>query len=448
MYDSLADLGINRQNKNTLLQVILHGNIRYTHGQSKAELLNNYFISQTILPPSNLPLPPFTYLTHARLDQIDIDHHKVKQQLLTVNTSKASGPDSISNRVLKECAESLYLPLTNLFQKSLDEGTFPDPWKDANVSSIFKKLARNNKTNYRPISLLACVSKIFEKLVFDVFFKYLVTNKLLSDKNSGFMPNDSAVNRLLVMFETIYKNFDSNQDTVFLSLDVSKAFDRVWHEGLIFKLKQLGISGNLLKWFKSYLTNRRQRVILGGHNSTYKHIHAGVPQSSILGPLLFLIYVSDMTTGLLSDVHQYADDTSLLITVKDPLSALHIINHDLVILQKWADQWRVTFNPSKTNFMTLSLKKPRLAPIPITWNNVAIEESTEFSILGVTIVNDMTWGSHILKLISKASKRLYVLRKYRDILPRKALETIYISMIRPILEYGDVLYNSMPLSTG
>ena len=155
-----------------------------------------------------------------------------------------------------------------------------------------------------------------------------------------------------------------------------------------------------------------------------------------------------MTTGLLSDVHQYADDTSLLITVNDPLSALHIINHDLVILQKWADQWRVTFNPSKTNFMTLSLKKPRQAPIPITWNNVAIEENTEFSILGVTIVNDMTWGSHILKLISKASKRLYVLRKYRDILPRKALETIYISMIRPILEYGDVLYNSMPLSTG
>ena len=98
--------------------------------------------------------------------------------------------------------------------------------------------------------------------------------------------------------------------------------------------------------------------------------------------------------------------------------------------------------------MTLSLKKPRPAPIPITWNNVAIEENTEFSILGVTIVNDMTWGSHILKLISKASKRLYVLRKYRDILPRKALETIYISMIRPILEYGDVLYNSMPLSTG
>ena len=140
-------------------------------------------------------------------------------------------------------------------------------------------------------------------------------------------------------------------------MDISKAFDRVWHEGLLFKLKQHGITGNLHKWFASYLKNRTQKVVIGGSSSSSQPLQAGVPQGSILGPLLFLLYVSDMTNDLQSDVHQFADDINLLQSSEDINSSVAILNNDLSKIIRWAGQWRVTFNPSKTHFMLITLKK-------------------------------------------------------------------------------------------
>ena len=194
------------------------------------------------------------------------------------------------------------------------------------------------------------------KIVFNHVYPFFILNHLLTDDNSGFRPNDSATNRLLSILENIHKGFDDHMDSIFVSLDISKAFDRVWHEGLIYKLQQNGISGSLLSWFSSYLTNRRQKVVLSGCSSSYKHLHSGVPQGSILGPMLFLLYINDMTLGLQSQVHQFADDTNLLFTYKNPTLAVQVIINDLQILSRWADQWRVTFNPLKTKFMVFSLK--------------------------------------------------------------------------------------------
>ena len=204
--------------------------------------------------------------------------------------------------------------------------------------------------NYRLISLLNTLSKVFEKCVFDNLYPYLITNKLLSPINSGFIKHDGSINRLIAMVDSIHKGFDNKQDSLLISLDISKAFDRVWYQGLLFKLKQMGITGTLLNWFSSYLSNRRQRVRVGGSYSTLKNTNAGVPQGSILGPILFLIYVNDMCSNLISDAHQFADDTTLIYTFKDPILAVQVVNHDLLVLQRWAEQWRVTFNPDKTFF--------------------------------------------------------------------------------------------------
>ena len=208
----------------------------------KATLLNEYFTSQTIPPNSNTPLPEFSFLTDARIDSINITPSIVKKVLLNLDPSKASGPDEISNRVLKLCADSLCVPLSNLFNKSLSQGLFPDQWKDALVSAIFKKADRQLKSNYRPISLLSCMSKVFERIVFQDMYQYLVSKGLLCDCNSGFRKNDSTVNRLLALLDSIYKGLEEHKDIILILLDISKAFDKVWHPGLLHKLKQLGIS--------------------------------------------------------------------------------------------------------------------------------------------------------------------------------------------------------------
>ena len=350
----------------------------------------------------------------------------VKKNILSLDTIIAVGPDRIGNRILKECAEVLYNPLSELFNKSLNEGIYPTAWKEALVTAIFKKVDRQIKTNYRPISLLSCISKVFEKLVFDKFYDYLIRNNILTDVNSGFKKNDSAINRLLAILENIYQSLDNHQDSIFVSLDISKAFDRVWHEGLLFKLKQLGVNGALLKWFNSYLCNRSQRVVLGGSSSASKYLHSGVPQGSILGPLLFLIYVNDMTVGLNTIVHQFADDTNLLCNYKNPVEAAELINRDLITLSHWADQWRVTFNPHKTHYMIISLKKNKHRLDPLYLNNTEILESSKIDSLGLTITNKLSWNEHTIKLINKASKRLFVLSIYISIYYQGRLWSRYI----------------------
>ena len=149
------------------------------------------------------------------------------------------------------------------------------------VTAIFKKNDRQLTSNYRPISLLCCISKVFERVVFNDFYNYLVTNHLLNPNNSGFKQNDSTINRLIAMLHSIYTGLDERENIALIMLDISKAFDKVWHPGLLFKLQQLGITGSLLSWFKSYLSNRKQRVVLGGKTSEVSFLHAGVPQGSV-----------------------------------------------------------------------------------------------------------------------------------------------------------------------
>ena len=212
--------------KQSTIPTLFDNNSSYTNDKDKADLLNDYFIAQSTLPASNIPLPPFTYLTDARLGRIVILPQDVKKVLLNLNTSKAIGADKISNKLLKECAESLCIPLAEIFQQSLDEGIYPDTWKEAIIAPIFKKLDRQIKSNYRPISLLSCLSKVFEKLVFNNFYNYLVANGLLSDDNSGFRKNDSAINRILTILESVYKGYDDSLDSMFVSLDISKEAKR------------------------------------------------------------------------------------------------------------------------------------------------------------------------------------------------------------------------------
>ena len=195
----------------------------------------------------------------------------------TLCSNKFHGYDGISVAMLKLCASEVAIPLQIIFQDCINSGMFPDCWKYANVQPIHKKSNRQIKSNYKPISLLPICGKILENIVFDQVYAFLNKNNLLSKNQSGFRPGDSTIYQLLSITSTIYDAFENYDETRAVFLDISKAFDKVWHEGVIFKLKCNGISGKLLNFFENYLLNRYQRVVLNGTESNWKSLEAGVP---------------------------------------------------------------------------------------------------------------------------------------------------------------------------
>ena len=252
------------------------------------------------------------------------------------------------------CDESVILPLQIIFTNILSTSTYPDMWKIANVTPIYKKGDKQLIKNYRPISLLPIYGKILEKIIFNNLYAYLHRNNLITKNQSGFRPCDSTTNQLLYLLDEIHQAFDSTKslEVRAVFLDFSKAFDKVWHDGLIFKLEQNGISGNLLRHLQNYLDDRKQRVVINGSYSDYTNIESGVPQGSVLGPLLFLVYIDDLERNIKSNIKFFAEDTMLFSTVKNPEISANELNRDLDAKRMWAHQWKLEFNPDRTKQAT------------------------------------------------------------------------------------------------
>ena len=241
----------------------------------------------------------------------------------------------------------------------------PKIWKQANVSPIHKKNDPSDVSNYRPISLLSTVGKVLEKIVHKYVFNFFRDNNVIITLQSGFVPGDSTVNQLIDIYNTFCKALDEGKEVRAIFCDISKAFDRVWHKGLLFKLKSAGVTGSLLTWFSDYLNDRKQRVVLPGASSSLTSVKAGVPLGSILGPLLFLLYINDIVEDINSSIRLFADDTSLYIIVDNPFQAAEQLNSDLQKIHRWAAKWLVTFNPGKSDSILLSRKhnKPFHPPV-------------------------------------------------------------------------------------
>ena len=248
--------------------------------REKAKLLNDLFSQQCKPIINNSVLPNFSLLTNKRIDQITIRNDEIIALIRNINPNKATGSDGISGQMLLLCDDSVILPLKIIFSNILLTSIYPDTWKLANVTPIFKKGDKQLIKNYRPISLLPICGKIIEKIIFNKLYSYLNANNLITKNQSGFRPGDSTTNQLLYLVNEIHQAFENPKslEVRAVFLDISKAFDKVWHDGLIFKLQQKGVSGSLLMFFQNYLNNRKQRVVLNGSHSSYSIIKSGVPK--------------------------------------------------------------------------------------------------------------------------------------------------------------------------
>ena len=415
----------------------------FTKDEDKANLLNDYFQEQTVISDDNVEVPVINdYNLVSRLNSIILTTDEVKIVLKSLPLGKAAGPDGVNNRVLKELADVLSLPLCDLFNQSLSIGEFPEQWKRSHVTPIPKSGDLSLVSNYRPIALLRNIDKVFERAVFKHLYNHLLENSILTPYQSGFTPGDSTINQMTFLYDSFCEALDDGKEIRVVFCDISKAFDRVWHRGLLCKLKAAGVTSTALKWFQSYLSHRKQRVVLPGVLSDWKSIKAGVPQGSILGPLLFLVFINDIVSDINSNTRFFADDTTLYIIVENPQSAAIVLNADMQKIDSWADMWLVKFNPSKSESFIVSRKLNKPYHPPIYMGNTQIAEVNTHKHLGIILSHDCSWHAHIEYIKEKAWQRINMMRRLKFILDRKSLEIIYLSFIRPVLEYGDTIWEN------
>ncbi len=321
----------------------------------------------------------------------------------------------------------------------------PKRWKRANITAIFKKNDPTIPPNYRPISLLDTLSKVLERCVYNHCYEHL--HSMFHYLQHGFLRGRSTNTQLLVVYHQILECIASGQEVDAIYLDFSKAFDKVQHNLLLLKLKSYGISDPTLSWFGSYLSERQQRVVINGHSSDWLPVTSGVPQGSILGPLLFLIYINDLPTYLEnnSSIALYADDSKLFRPIYLPNDSFSL-QKDLDSLSHWGENWAMAFNVSKCKVVHFSRKKlpsvHHLMSKNYYLSGNQLENVPNISDLGITITNNLSWSKHIEEIVSKANRTLGLVKRLcRDIKDTNTRKLLYCTVVRPKLEYCSSLWS-------
>ena len=403
----------------------------------KAQVLNTFFSSVfTEEDISEIPSLGKRYKNDP-LGHLHITPAMVLKKLNKLKVNKSAGPDGIHPRVLKETAESICIPLAIIFNKSIHEESVPQPWKDAHITALHKKGNKKNAENYRPISLTALCSKVLESIIRDSIVNYMMENKLFADQQHGFVPNRSCMTQLLCVLEDWTKWIDNgnNIDTVFL--DFQKAFDSVPYERLLSKLESYGISGKFSKWIKSFLSDRRQRVVVGNEKSEWENVKSGIPQGSVLGPTLFVLFINDLPEVVSSTIKIFADDTKMYRKVNNDEDRL-LLQKDIDKLCKWSETWQLQFNATKCKVMH---KGKHSLNATYEMNGTILENVTEEKDLGVIIDNELKFHKHVSAAVLKANQTLGIVKKTFSTLDKELLPIVFRHQIRPYLEYGNIIWH-------
>jgi hypothetical protein len=411
----------------------------YSDPVIKANLFNRFFHS-VFNKGDNIKVPIINITADPNLATIQLDEDDVRKNLMTLDPSKAIGPDGLPTKLLKLFADQLAAPLCYLFNKSLSMGHVPAQWKLANIIPIYKKGDHHCANNYRPISLLPVVSKVMERCVYDIIILHL--RPKITPVQYGFLANRSIDSQLLSTFSDIIYNYDNKLQTDIVYFDIAKAFDSVPHKLLLSKLQTFGINGQLLKWFASYLSDRFQRVSIEGVYSDWLSVESGVPQGSILGPLQFILYNNDLpdvlTTGTSMSI--FADDTKIfrcIRTIRDCIT----LQYDIDKIAAWGKKWGLKFNESKCQVISVISSIPKFV-YQYKLSGINLSRVDEVIDLGINISHNLKWNVHVNTIIKKAFSRLWlILRTVGFDSPAKIKQTLYLTLVRSILEFGSTVWS-------
>lgn len=416
--------------------------------QQKADLFNRYFASvYTVENEHNIPVLLADNINIAQndkpsLETITITEELVFKYLSNINQSKAAGPDEIHPRVLHEVRSEVTKPLSLIFSKSLDEGKIPLEWKHAIIKPIHKKGKKSDPCNYRPVSLTSVPCKILERIIRDKLVTFLETNNLLNINQHGFRSGRSCVTQLIEIMEIWTDLMDKNIPFDTIYLDFSKAFDKVPHTRLGKKINRLGITGKLLLWIKDFLHHRTQSVKINNAISAKKPITSGIPQGSVLGPILFLIFINDLPDEITSTVKIFADDTKIFRAINSGRDQIHL-QEDLDRLLNWSKTWLLPFNIEKCKIIHYGPYNPKHS---YTMENKPLKTDTNEKDLGIHFDDKLRFTLHIRKSVAKANSRLGLIKRNFTNLTPKVFLPLYKSLIRPLLEYGSCIWNPYLLS--
>ena len=388
----------------------------------KAETLNQFFASVfTVEDLTNIPQAPNYSVDEVILTTL-ITPGIVKEKLTSLNPNKSPGHDKWHPFFLSNIADAICVPLSILFKKSLKEGAH-DSWKKAIIAAIYKKGKKNDPGNYRPVSLTSVISKIMESIVRDALVTHLMNNELITDPQHGFVPGRDCITQLLVCMEEWTNMIENGVCFDVIYTDFSKAFDSVPHKRLFIKLESLGIKGDILNWIKSFLRGRTQSVNVNGAHSSWKKVLSGIPQGSVIGPILFVIFINDMPDSVKHSICRlFADDCKLYGKVL--ANGENMVQSDLAQLEEWSRIWQLPFNAPKCKTMHFGHKNPMFSYV---LNGTQLESIT-------------TEKDHTATATKKANQILGVIKRAYKTRDANTIATLYKTMVRQPLEYGNAIW--------
>ena len=438
--------------KSALSKAFVVNDREVTDPKEIANSLNEYFVNvgtnlASSIPHSNLNPTDRIDSSPSSIYLVPVVEGEVLRCLSQLKDGSA-GHDSLKPSVIKLCKESLVTPLTFIYNMSITEGCVPNSLKYAYVTPVFKSGDQGLMNNYRPISVLPVFSKILEKLIFNRLYSFVADKDYLSINQYGFRRGLSTEMALIMAIDKITQAIENREHCIGLFLDLKKAFDTVDGDILLKKLYCYGIRGNALKWFNSYLTNRTQSVKYFNSISNKLPVTMGVPQGSILGPLLFILYVNDMPKVLQNAKPIiFADDTTLFVSNSDIDLALHLLQEDVDKLVLWFTANKLSLNLSKTNYMLFTTNTAiRSRTLSFEINGITIERVQSCKFLGIFFDEKLSWSCHVDYLCKKLRKSIGILKKVSHILDVPTMKILYYSMIYPYLIYCHLVWGSTSAS--
>ena len=414
--------------------------ITYADAPNKSAILNDQF--SAVFTQENLDTLPEVMgpSQYPDIPNLRIHQNGVLKLLKNLKPHKAPGPDNITPTILKETAREIAPALTLLFQASIDQQTIPKDWKTALITPIFKKGDRSKASNYRPVSLTSICSKMLEHIVHHHIMCHFDKYNILTSAQHGFRKRRSCESQLIATLQDLAKGIDDKSQIDAVLLDFSKAFDKVPHHRLSLKLDQYGVRGNILRWVTNFLSNRSQAVVCEGHKSQLADVVSGVPQGTVLGPLLFLAYINDMPDQVSSTIRLFADDALLYRRINTTDDA-KILQRDLDALQTWENKWQMAFNPDKCEVLRVTTKKKHIINASYNIHGHTLQTVDKAKYLGVTIDSKLSFNAHIDNICKKANKtRAFIHRNTKEC-SRQIKTAAYNTLTRPLLEYSSSVWS-------